>query len=34
MRHSKQTHEKCHVARLALEQHRAEHGCEGVAHEV
>ena len=34
MRHSKQTHEKCHVARVALEQHRAEHGCEGVAHVV
>jgi hypothetical protein len=34
MRHSKQTHEKCHVARLALEEHRAEHGCEDVAHEV
>jgi hypothetical protein len=34
-KYSKQTHEKCYSARLALEQHRAEHGCrERVASEL
>jgi hypothetical protein len=35
MRYSKQTHEKCFTARLAFEQHRAQHGCrEGVTNEL
>jgi hypothetical protein len=34
-KYSKQTHEKCYSARLALKQHQAEHGCrEGVANEL
>jgi hypothetical protein len=34
MKYSKQTHEKCSTARLALEEHRAQHGCrEGVTNE-
>jgi hypothetical protein len=32
LKYSKQTHEKCHRARLALEDHRTLHGCrEGIA---
>jgi len=32
MRYSKQTHEKCYAARVALEKHRAQHGCrEGLS---
>jgi hypothetical protein len=32
MKYTKQTHEKCSTARLALAQHRAQHSCrEGVA---
>ena len=26
-KHAEQAHEKCSIARLALEQHRAQHGC-------
>ena len=31
-KHAEQAHEKCNIARLALEEHRAQHGCrEGMA---
>jgi hypothetical protein len=31
-KHAEQAHAKCRVARLALEQHRAQHGCQkGIA---
>ena len=26
-KHAEETHGKCSIARLALEQHRAQHGC-------
>ena len=35
MRYSKQTHEKCYAARVALDKHRAQHGCrEGAVKEL
>src|SRR5258706_1062965 len=35
MKYSKQAHEKCYAARVALDQHRAQHGCrEGVVKEL
>ena len=31
-KHAEQAHEKCSIARLALEQHRVQHGCQkGIA---
>jgi hypothetical protein len=31
-KYTEQTHKKCYTARLALEQHRVQHGCrEGIA---
>jgi len=31
-KHAEQAHEKCSIARSALEQHRAQHGCrQGIA---
>ena len=26
-KHAERAHEKCNIARLTLEQHRAQHGC-------